>query len=69
MFTILIDVNVEGENKEVEVPEDGRFSEIVEQFDYHLDSVVVLSGDEPVPMDEKIDTTRPIKIVSVVSGG
>ncbi|MBS3781663.1 MAG: MoaD/ThiS family protein [Candidatus Thermoplasmatota archaeon] len=61
-------VEVEGEGK-VEVPEESQVSTVVKKLDYHLDSVIVLSEGEPLPLDEKVEEDITIKILPVVSGG
>ncbi|MGM0510150.1 MAG: hypothetical protein ACQESD_03370 [Thermoplasmatota archaeon] len=61
-------VNVEGEG-EMEVDHDTRVEELIEELGYHQESVIVLSGDVPIPSDEKASKFKDLKIISVVSGG
>lgn len=61
-------VKVEGEG-EVSLPEGSDVSSLVEKLDYHQDSIIVLSGDEPVPLNEDLKDGMDLNIISVVSGG
>lgn len=61
-------VKIENEG-DIEIPKGSSVSSVVEKFDYHLDSVVVLSKGKPVPLEEEVDEDMTLKIVPVVSGG
>ncbi|MBS3816635.1 MAG: MoaD/ThiS family protein [Candidatus Thermoplasmatota archaeon] len=63
-----MEVEVEDEGK-VCVSDNSDVSTLLEKLDYHLDSVIVLSDDEPVPLDHPLKEDMKLKIVSVVSGG
>lgn len=61
-------VKVEGEG-EIEVPENSEVSSLVNKLGYHLDSVIVLENEEPLPIDSNLEDGMHLKIISVVSGG
>ncbi len=61
-------VNIEDEGS-VEIPEGSQVSTVIKKLDHHIDSVIVLSNGEPIPLDEKIEEDMDLKILPVVSGG
>ncbi len=61
-------VKVEGEG-EIEVQENSEVSSLVNRLGYHLDSVIVLENEEPLPIDSNLEDGMELKIISVVSGG
>ncbi|MEF8834863.1 MAG: MoaD/ThiS family protein [Candidatus Thermoplasmatota archaeon] len=61
-------VNIEDEGK-VEVPKGSEVSTVIERLDHHIDSVIVLSDGEPIPLDDKIEENMTLKVLPVVSGG
>ncbi len=63
-------VRVEIENDgPIEVPKGSDVSDVIQSLDYHIDSVIVLSDGEPVPLDDEVKEDMTLKILSVVSGG
>ncbi|MEF8832282.1 MAG: MoaD/ThiS family protein [Candidatus Thermoplasmatota archaeon] len=61
-------VNIEDEGK-MEVPKGSEVSTVIERLDHHIDSVIVLSDGEPIPLDDKIEENMTLKVLPVVSGG
>ncbi len=61
-------IKVKDEGK-VQVPDESTVKTVLEQLDYHLDSVVVISEDEPLPLDQEVEEGMTLKIIPVVSGG
>ncbi len=61
-------VNIEDEGS-IEVPEGSQVSTVVKELDHHVDSVIVLSDGEPIPLDDKVEENMDLKILPVVSGG
>ncbi len=61
-------VKVKGEG-DINLQKGSDVSSLVKELDYHLDSVIVLSDDEPLPLDHDLKEEMELKIISVVSGG
>ncbi len=61
-------IEIKGEGP-IDVPEGSEVSDVIESLDYHVDSVIVTSDGEPVPLDDEVKENMTLKILSVVSGG
>jgi len=61
-------VNIEDKGS-IEVPEGSQVSTVVKKLDHHVDSVIVLSDGEPIPLDDEVKENMKLKILPVVSGG
>jgi sulfur carrier protein ThiS len=61
-------IKVENEG-EVILPESSKVSDLIQELDYHQDSVIVIHDGKPMPEDEKLKDDMKLKIISVVSGG
>lgn len=61
-------VKVEEEG-EVDLEEESTVEDLLKELDYHLDSVVVISDDDPLPLDYNLEKDMEVKIIPVVSGG
>jgi len=61
-------VKIEGKGS-VEIPEGSQVLTVVKKLDYHMDSVIVLSEGEPIPLDDELEENMTLKVLPVVSGG
>ncbi|MEW6070296.1 MAG: MoaD/ThiS family protein [Candidatus Thermoplasmatota archaeon] len=59
----------EKELKEIEVEKNTKIYELVKKLNLNPDTVLVLRGDTPVPIDEVLRKEETLEIVRVVSGG
>ncbi|MDI6707806.1 MAG: MoaD/ThiS family protein [Candidatus Thermoplasmatota archaeon] len=59
----------EKERKEVELPKNTKIYDLVKKLNLNPDTVIVLRGDTPVPIDDVLAKEETLEIVRVISGG
>lgn len=63
------DMKLKVDGEKLELPENSTVSQVLETLDHHQDSVIVLDGETPLPLDRELSGEEDLKIISVVSGG
>ncbi|PLW80876.1 thiamine biosynthesis protein ThiS [Candidatus Woesearchaeota archaeon] len=64
-----MEVLIEKENKKKNINFRGNVRELLEKLDINPETVIIISNDQVLTEDEKLEGDEKIKILSVVSGG
>jgi sulfur carrier protein ThiS len=68
---VKITVSIEPDNtqQEITVQKNSLVSDLLNQLHMKPDSVIILRGSTPIPVDEPLTTNHQLKIIRVASGG
>jgi sulfur carrier protein len=55
--------------KTIDVKKNTSVTEILEKLQIKPDTVIVTKNNIPIPIDEKLDEAKELKIIQVASGG
>ena len=71
--SIQVDITVKfsrtNEVKKIEIEKDSNVEQILRKINLKPDTVIVISNDKPVPIDDKITDKQELTIIQVSSGG
>jgi sulfur carrier protein ThiS len=66
---ITVKLSRTNEIKKIEIEKGSNVEQILRKINLKPDTVVVMSGDKPVPIDDKITDKQELTIIQVSSGG
>jgi len=66
---IKIKLSRTNENKEIELQTGSTVNDVLKKINLKPDTVIVMSNDKPVPVDEEVVDGQDFTIVQVSSGG
>ena len=66
---IKIKLSRTNENKEIELQTGSTVNDVLKKINLKPDTVIVMSNDKPVPVDDKVEDGQDFTIMQVSSGG
>ena len=57
------------ETRSVDLPEGSSGYELMKHLDLAVDVHILVRGDTPIPVDEKLQEGEQLRVIAVVSGG
>ena len=66
---ITLKIDPDNSKKEVTIPRGSQVSDLLQKIQLKPDTLIVLRGNTPIPIDEVLDEEQELRILQVASGG